>query len=120
MNGLTCLETLWYSVFLLLQAKHRTHRLLELEVDFANWSDPDAFVSPGLPIDARESRNAVIRTLLSFRGLSKAKIVPGPYVSPSNAGVIEGALLMNPGQTNAQVMALEQLVRGPQRARYSF
>lgn len=119
-NGLTRPETLWYSIFLLLQAKHQTHRLLDLEVDFANWTHPDAFISPGLHIDARESRNAIITILLSFRGLRKAKIVPGLYVSPWTAGVIQGALLMNPGQTNADVMALEQVFQGPQRARYSF
>ena len=120
MNGLTRPETLWYSIFLLLQAKHQTHRLLELEVDFANWTHPDAFISPGLPIDARESRNAIITILLSFRGLRKAKIVPGLYVSPWTAGVIQGALLMSSGQTNADVMALEQIFQGPQRIRYSF
>ena len=112
----TRFETLWCSIFLLLQAQHKFQ---ELEVSFANWTNPDGS-SPSHPIYVWEPRVAVIRTLLSFRGLHRAIIVPGPFLPEWYADVIQDALVMSQGQTNADVLDLERTVRGPQRSRYSF
>lgn len=123
-------ETLWYKIFLMLHAEHQTHRLQELKglqelkVDFsketcAQYKEEDESVQ-NVAVDIREPRAAIISTLLCFRGLRKATIVPGLHVSPWTAGVIERALLMNPGQTDADVMALEQVFQRPQRVKYLF
>lgn len=117
---LTRLETLWSSIFYLLERKHK---LQNLAVSFARWTlrvnntdglDPDkhSFVW--------EPRYEVLRSLLSFRGLDRVVITPGPFVTEHFAEVLEEALLLGPGQTNEEVVRLAEDLAPPKRTKYSF
>ena len=113
-------ETLWYSIFLLLEAKHR---LQCLKVSFAEWGngvDDGDGLDPDRDIYVWEPRYGILRTLLSFRGLELAFITPGPYVGECYAELLEDALIMSPGQSNEELTEFEQEVEEPKRTKYLF
>lgn len=117
--GTRC-ETLWYSIFLLLEAKHT---LQSLKVSFARWTyqpDSEDDLDPDKASNIWEPRYGVVRILTGFRGLDRAIVTPGPYVTRHCAEVLEDALVMSPGQTNEAVTELEQDVQVPKRTKYLF
>lgn len=116
----TRFETLWYSILLLLEAQHK---LECLKVNFANWTckvDGRDGLDPKEDIYIWEPRHGVIRTLLGFRGLDMATVTPGKYLSDYSAELIEDALVLSPGQTNNELLALEDFVRERKRTKALF
>ena len=115
------LEKVWSSIFFfLLQGKHN---LQTLTVSFAEWTneiDTKDNLDPAEDVDIWEPRYDLVRTLLKFRGLEQVRIVPGPYVTPTCAEIVEDALLLDPGETNDSVQHLESVLQGPKRTKYSF
>lgn len=111
-------ETLWYSIFLLLKAQHK---LKYLKVSFNQWDflvDEADGLDPDKDVYIWEPRYAVLRTLLSFRGLDEAVMKPGKYVSRCHTSVLEEALVLAEGQTNQDVIELEKVIQGPIRTKY--
>ena len=114
----TRLETIWSSIFSLLQGKHN---LRTLTVSFTGWTneiDTKDHLDPLEDVDIWEPRYAAVRSLLDFRGLEYARIVPGPYVTPDCTEILEDALILGPGETNDCVRHLESMLQVPERAEY--
>ena len=114
----TRFETLWYSIFLLLQAQHK---LQNLKVSFKNWTlriDNGDGLDPERAAYVWEPRYGIVRTLLSFRGLDKAIVTPGRYLNRYTTDLIQDALLMDPGQTNREVAEFEHDVRDQKHVKY--
>lgn len=111
-------ETLWFSIFRLLKAQQQ---LQALKVSFAKWTVRIDNADGLDPVDEPtiwESRHGVIRTLLSFRGLDRVLVVPGPFLNKYCTDVIEDALVMSPGQTTQRVTEFEHDVRIPRRNKW--
>ena len=116
----TRFETLWYSIFLLLEAEHK---LQSLKVNFEPWTfkiDALDGLDPDKDRDIWEPRYGILRTLAGFRGLNRAIIKPGPYVNKRCTEVLEDALVMSPGQTSKDVTDLVKDLQGPKRTKYVF
>ena len=113
----TRLETLWYSIFLLLKAEHK---LQILRVIFSKWTNQqyDDGLDPNKDNYVLEPRYGLIRTLLSFRGLDRADIRPGPYVSRYITELLEYALTLDHGQADRDMIELEEDIQGPKRTKY--
>lgn len=112
----TRFETLWYSIFLLLKAQHK---LQSLRVNFSKWTHRvDNGLDPNKDNYVLEPRYGLIRTLLNFRGLDMAKITPGPYATKYITNLLEDALVLDHGQTNKEMIELEEDIQGPKRAKY--
>ena len=114
-------ETLWRRVFDLLQGKHK---LQGLSVSFKRWTlevNSDDGLDP-TDLFVWEPRHILLRSLFAFRGLDRADIVPGPFVTEYCAETLEGALIMAPGQTNDDVVKCLEDVELPERSKikYSF
>lgn len=116
----TRFETIWYSILVLLKAQHK---LEILEVNFKNWTYKVCAadgLDPDQDIYVWEPRHGVIRTLLGFRGLAIATVVPGVYLNSYWSELIENALVMSPGETNDELLDLEDDVREKQRPKVWF
>lgn len=116
----TRFETLWYEIIHVLKVQHR---LQYLQISFVNWTnrvDDRDGLDPAKIVYILEPRYALIRTLLSFRGLGKAVIKPGEFVNKYCAGLLEVALVLDPGQTTREVIAMEKDVAEPKKAKYLF
>ena len=116
----TRLETLWSSIFYLLERKHK---LQNLAVSFARWTlrvDNTDGLDPDKHSFVWEPRYEVLRSLLSFRGLDRVVVTPGPFVTEHFAEVLEETLILGPGQTNEEVVRLAEDIAPPKRTKYSF
>lgn len=114
----TRVETLWYSIFLLLKAQQY---LQSLKVSFVKWThriDSSDGLDPNKDNYVLDPRYGLIRTLLSFRGLDMANITPGLYVTKYITNLLEDALVLGHGQTNQELIELEEDIQGPKRTKY--
>ena len=122
-------ENLWYSIFLLLKAQHK---LQCLEVCFLNWTDRiidndhhhnerhNNGRNPRTDKVVWAPRRRILTTLLSFRGLVKASIWPGSMVNQYCTDLVQDAIVMEPGQTDQDIINLEQDLEVPEGPEYFF
>lgn len=115
-------ETLWLRAFLLLP-REKQH-LHSLWVDFQRWTF-ETNRSDGLgPRDRPvwEPRHILLRTLFGFRGLHRAVVVGGPFVSRLRAFVLQRAMVMAPGERDDDVRACVRSFPLPEMSgvKYSF
>ena len=117
----TRIETLWRRFFHLL---HTNHKLDSLSVSFKRWTLETGEVDGLGPHNQAvwEPRHIILRTLFAFRGLQRAVIERGSFVSRFRARTLERALVMAPGETNDDVRACMRGLPLPERSkvRYSF
>ena len=117
---LTRIETLWSSIFYLLETKHK---LQTLAVSFARWTlhvnNADG-LDPDKSCFIWEPRYGVLRSLLNFRGLERVVVTHGPFVTEHFAEVLQEALLLGEGETNEEVVRLAGDIAPPKRKKYSF
>ena len=112
-------ETLWVSVFHLLEKKQNLQNLV---VSFADWTMGicrDDGLNPEDCPYIWEPRYDVLRSLLSFRGLDSAIVEPGPFVTDRCADILRDALVMEPGQMSDAVLEMAADIQPPKRAKYS-
>lgn len=114
-------EKCWASVFDLLKAHHK---LQKLSVSFKHWTldvDKADGLDPSHDADIYEPRYQLLADLLSFRGLKRAVITPGEFVSPQFAAVAKQALVMAPGQPSTEeIIEVEEDLKLPPKPTYSF
>ena len=112
-------ETLWRQAFSLL---HEHQQLHALTVCFRGWN-MNKTTEDGLSSEDRRvwgPRYAVMRMLLQWRGLKKAEVKGGSFVTDYYAEVMVSALTMQPGETSDEIRKFEDEVGAPTGTRYSF
>lgn len=112
-------EKVWYSAFLVLRSHHH---LDYLNINFRGWTHKERDDPYNSNVDSEiwAPRQGALRTLLKFRDIKRAIILPGPYLTAHYARVLENALMMPKGQTNQDVTNFEHLLHETHRQKYSM
>ena len=110
-------ESLWLEIILLLKAKSK---LINLDVSFAGWTgdiDCDDGLNPATSAYILEPRCAFVRTLLTFRNITRTIMKPSIYVPKPTINTLRSALVMPSGQTSPRILQLERELRPRRRTK---
>ena len=112
-------EAVWRRAFSIL---HDHQQLYNLSIGFQSWTMQTSSEDGLNSEDSRVwgPRYAILRMLLKWRGLLDAEIAPGAFVTSDYACVLANAVVMQPGETSAEVERFEDLIKAPVRTKYSF